>query len=78
MPPREIVSSILLARNELLGVEELAVSTSSDLVDNSRFQIDENGPRHMLARARLAEERVESIVCDTYGSVTAEMIKTKS
>jgi len=43
-----VVGSIFLAANQLLRVEELAVSSSSDLVDDGRLQIDEDGTRNVL------------------------------
>jgi len=37
MTSSEVVSSILLSWDELLGMEQLSVSSSSDLIDDSRF-----------------------------------------
>jgi len=67
----KVVSCILLPRDELLGVEELAVRASANLVDDSRLKVDEDGPRHMLAGTGLAEERVEGIMCDANRGITA-------
>ena len=38
------------------------VRARANLVDHSRLQIHEDRTRHVLARARLAEERVEGVV----------------
>ena len=43
-------------------VEKLAVRARAHLVDHGRLEVHEDRARHVLARARLAEERVERIV----------------
>ena len=58
----EVVGSILLAGDELLGMEQLAVGTSPHLVHHSGLEIEEDGPGHVLAGTSLAEEGVESII----------------
>jgi hypothetical protein len=55
-----VVSSILLASDQLLGVEELAVSTSADFIDDSGFEIDKDGARNVLSAAGLREEGIEA------------------
>jgi hypothetical protein len=67
----KVVSCILLPRDELLWVEELAVRASANLVDDSGLKVDEDGPGHMLAGTSLAEERVEGIMCDANRGITA-------
>ena len=57
-----VVGGILLSSDQLFRVEELAVGSSSDLVDDRRFEVDEDGPRHVLAGAGLGEEGRERIV----------------
>ena len=54
-----VVGGVLLAGDELLGVEELTVGARAHLVNHGRLEVDEDGARHMLASASLAEERVE-------------------
>lgn len=54
-----IVGSILLAADQELGVEELAVGAGPDLVDRRGVEVDEDGPGHILAVARLGEEGLE-------------------
>lgn len=70
MATGEVVGSILLAADELLRVEELAVGTSPHLIDHSGLQIDEDSTGHMLSSTSLAEEGVESIITSTDGLVT--------
>merc|ERR1719387_807726 len=62
---REIVRGVLLAADQLLGVEELTVRARADLVHAGGLQVHEHAARHVLARARLAEESVESIIAST-------------
>lgn len=51
-----VVGSIFLATNQELGVEEGSVVAGTDLVDGRRVQVDEEGPGHVLAIARLGEK----------------------
>jgi hypothetical protein len=51
-----VVGGILLATDEKLGVEELSVATSSDLVNGRRVQVDEEGTGNVFATAGLGEE----------------------
>ena len=57
-----VVSSILLAGDELFGVEELAVGSSSDLIDNSGLKINEDSAGDMLARSSFSEEGGEGVI----------------
>lgn len=57
-----VVGSVLLATDEGLRVEELSVSSSSDLVDNRGLQIEEDSSRNVLARRSLTKEGVEGIL----------------
>lgn len=54
-----VVSSILLASDELFGVEQLSVSASSNLVNDRGFQIDENSARNVLATSSLCNQETE-------------------
>ena len=64
-----VVGGIFLASDELLWVEELAVVAGSDLIDDSRLQVDEDGTGHVLARSGLREEGVEGVVAAPDGLV---------
>jgi hypothetical protein len=57
-----VVGSIFLARDELLWVEELTVSSSADLIDNGWLKIDKDSAWDVLASTSLGEEGVESII----------------
>ena len=65
----EVVGSVLLAGDQLLRVEELAVGASADFVNDSGLEVQEDGSRHVLARASLREEGVESVISAANGLV---------
>ena len=54
-----IVGRVLLARDQLVRMEQLAVGSSAHRVHHRRFQVDEQGARHFLAARCLAEEGAE-------------------
>jgi hypothetical protein len=60
-----VAGSILLARDELLRVEELTVGTSTDLIDDGGLQVNEDGTGDVFAGASLGEEGVESVITTT-------------
>ena len=64
-----VVGSILLAADQQLGVEKVAVFAGSDLVDGRGVQIDEDGSRNMLAAAGLGEEGLERTGVTNIGSI---------
>jgi len=65
-----VVGGIFLAGDKLFRVEQLAVSTGTDLIDDGWFQIDEDSTGDVLASSSLAEEGVEGVVTTTNGLVT--------
>mmetsp|Transcript_20367 Transcript_20367/g.51604 ORF Transcript_20367/g.51604 Transcript_20367/m.51604 type:complete len:489 (-) Transcript_20367:102-1568(-) len=65
----KVVGSILLAGDQLLGVEQLAVGAGADLVHHSGLQVQEDGTGNVLASTSLGEEGVEGIVTATNGLV---------
>ena len=69
----KVVGCILLATDELLRVEELAVGAGADLVDHSGLQIDEYSTGHVLACSSLAEEGVEGVIATSDGLVTGRL-----
>merc|ERR1719387_3199042 len=73
MPAREVVRRVLLATDELLRVEELAVGACAHFVHDSWLQVDEDGTGNMLAGASLAEERVEGIVTAADGLIAGHL-----
>jgi hypothetical protein len=71
----EVVGSILLPRDELLRVEKLAVGAGAHLIDDGGLKVDEDCPRHVLARTGFTEERVERIVCYPDRGITESSTK---
>jgi len=61
----EVVGSIFLSGDELFRMEELSVGTSSDFIDDGRFEIKEDGSGDVLAGTSFGEEGVESIITTT-------------
>jgi len=57
-----VVGGILFTGDQLFGVEKLTVGTSSDLIDDSRLQIDKNGTGDVFASSGLREKGVERII----------------
>jgi len=57
-----VVCGILLAGNELLRVEQLAVSSGTDLINYSGLQVKEDSTGNVLASSSLGEEGVEGII----------------
>jgi len=64
-----VIGGILLARDQLLWVVELAVGSGADLVDHGRLEIEVDGARDVLASTSLREEGVERVVTATNGLV---------
>ena len=67
--PGVVVGSILLASDQLLGVEELPVGSHFDLVHHGGLQIDQDRPGDVFPGARLREESVEAVVRHTQRGV---------
>jgi len=65
MATGEIVASIFLAGDQLLGMEQLSVGTGTDLINDGWLQINEDGTGHVLAGAGLGEKGVEGIITAT-------------
>ena len=51
-----VVGSILLAADQLLGMEKLLVGSGSNLVDHSRLQVNKDSARDVLASASFRKE----------------------
>jgi hypothetical protein len=54
-----VVCCILLAAHEKLGVKQLSVVASADLVDWARIEINEDRARDIFAASSLVEEGLE-------------------
>jgi len=61
----EVVGSIFFTGDKLFGMEELSVGTSSYFIDDSGFEIKEDGSGDVLAGTSFGEEGVESIITTT-------------
>ncbi len=57
-----VVGSILLSSDELLWVEELAVSASPHLINDSGLQVNENSSWDVLSGSSLGKEGGEGVV----------------
>jgi len=68
-----VIGGILLARDQLLRVEELTVGSSADLINARRLEIDEDTTWDVLARTGLREEGVEGVVTTTDGLVRGHL-----
>merc|ERR1719362_371683 len=64
-----VIGGVLFARDQLLGVVQLAVGTSADLIDHSRLKVDVHSTGHVLASTSLGEKGVEGIVATTDGLI---------
>jgi hypothetical protein len=56
-----VIGSVLLSRDQLLWMVDLAVSSSTNLINNSWLKIDENSTWNVLTCSSLGEECVKSI-----------------
>lgn len=57
-----IVGGILLTTDQLLRVEEMLVGSSTDLINDTRLQVDKDGTGNVLAIADLGEEGGEGTI----------------
>merc|ERR1719497_287337 len=58
----EIVGRVFFARDQLLGVEELAIGSSPHLVYNCGFEINHDATGNVLSGTGLREESIEGVV----------------
>ena len=61
----KIVGSVFFSGDQLLRMEKLSVSSSSNLVNDSGFQVKKNSSGDVLSSASLREESVEGIITTT-------------
>jgi len=54
-----VIGRVLLAANQQLRVEQLAIVTSADLVDGRGVEVDEDGTRDIFPTASLREDGIE-------------------
>ena len=73
MSSGEVVGGIFFSGDELLGVEELSVGSSSNLINNGWLKIEEDGSWDVLSSTSLGEEGVEGIITTTDGLVRGHL-----
>jgi hypothetical protein len=59
MTARIVVRRVLLSTDQQLGVEQLSVITSADLIDRAGVQIDKDRSWHVFARSSFGEYGIE-------------------
>jgi hypothetical protein len=64
-----VVGGIFLSSNQLFWVEKLTVCSSTNLINYSWLQINEDGSWNVLSSSSLAEEGVEGIISTSDGLV---------
>ena len=64
--PNVVVGRVLLAGDELLGVEQLPVGPGPHLVNHGELEVHKPGPGHMLPRPRLGEG-IEGVIASHNG-----------
>jgi hypothetical protein len=69
----KVVGGIFLTGDQLLRVEELSVGTSSDFINNSWFEIDEDSSGDVLSGTSFREKGVEGIITTTDGLVRGHL-----
>ena len=58
---RIVVGGVLLARDQLLGVEELAVGSAPHLVNDGGFEVDEDAPGSGLFCVSIATRTIQNV-----------------
>jgi hypothetical protein len=66
----KVVGSIFLATDELFGVEELTVCSSSHFINDGRFKIHKDSSWDVLSSTSFTKESVEGIITSSNGLVT--------
>jgi hypothetical protein len=69
MTSGEVVGGIFLSGDELFRMEELSVGSSSDFIDDSWFEIEEDGSWDVLSGTSFREKGVEGIITTSDGLV---------
>jgi hypothetical protein len=68
-----VVGGVLLTGDQLLGVEQLTVGTSTNLVNDGRLKVQEDGTGDVLASTSLGKESVESVIATADGLVSRHL-----
>jgi len=59
---RKIISCVLFATDELLGVEQLAVRACANFIDDGGLEVNHHASGNVLASTSLAEEGVKGVI----------------
>merc|ERR1719195_535537 len=73
VPSCEVVGSIFLPGDELLGMEQLPVRSCTHFVNDGRFQITEHSTGDVFSCSCLTEESVEGIITAPNGLVAGHL-----
>ncbi|KAL5722708.1 hypothetical protein ACHQM5_006194 [Ranunculus cassubicifolius] len=73
MASSKVIRSIFFTTDELFWMEQLTIRSSPNLVDHSRFQIQENCSRNMFPCTSFTKESVEGIISSTHSFVTRHL-----
>ena len=65
MSSGEVVGGIFLSRDELFWMEKLSVGSSSNFINDSGFEIEEDSSWDVLSSSGFGEEGVEGIITTT-------------
>lgn len=65
----KVISSIFFARNKLLRVEQLPISSCPHFINNSGLEIQKDATGHMLTSTCFREKGVEGIIATSNGLV---------
>ena len=69
VPSGEVVGGIFFSGDQLLRMEELSVGSGSDLIDDGRFEVEEDAAGDVFAGSSFGEECVEGIITTSDGFV---------
>jgi hypothetical protein len=69
----KVVGSVFFTTDQLFRVEELAISSGPDFIDDSRLKINKDSTRDVLPSTSFTEKGVESIVTSTNSFVTRHL-----
>jgi len=69
MTSGEVVGGIFLSGDQLFGMEQLSVGSGSDFIDDSWFEINEDGSWDVFTSTSFGEEGVEGIITTSDGLV---------
>ena len=69
MSSGEVVGSVFLSGDQLFGMEQLSVGSSSYFINDGRFEIEEHSSWYVFTSSGFREEGVEGIISSSNGLV---------